>query len=373
MTIELIVERIVQESRTPDGRRQIDKAEPVRLAGWTSARIDRSISKIADSFAFQYADRWYPDDEPYVLTPDLVCRVELDGELAIVGWSIVTSERFEAERYELNCEGYSLPGLMNKSSAIAKTGQFKNTSFKTIVAELTKNFNFGVDYDMDGDENTVIKSYCIDEGELTDACLERLCRMFGALMTPQPSGRLKIWRTDAATAEDYDFFPQPKVFEHVKDFSERCSEYLVVGEAPTNANSNGRESAQALVQSIIDGEVLTYSPVIVTAEGPGDPAYLKQRAVYELNVRAGRSEYINVTYPGMRDRNGRIISPGGFANFSFVPSNGFTGRPIEPSRIRMLVESVRTTLDGTNGIESTYTLVDPATYSINPIPPEVKA
>ena len=372
--ISLVVETVSSITYDAEGRPRVVKSAPVKLGGWTSVAIDRSIARAADSFAFQYYDIWYPEDKQVVLEPDLICHVDIDGELAIVGWSVATSIKIAGEdTYILNCEGYSLPGLTYKSSAISKTGQFKNASFKNIVKELTKNYNFGVDFDssLNGEENETIRSFCIDEGEFTINALERLCRMFGALMTARSNGRLKIWRTDESKPADYIFDVKPLEFTHVKDFADRCSEYLIVGERPSNATNNGKGSSGANIVSIVDSNVLTYSPVIVSAEGPGYPKYLDRRAQYEVNVRAGRSEYVMVKFPGCRDVQGKFIEPGGTVDFSYVPSASVSKRPIVATQ-RMMVESVSTTLDKDNGLESVITLVDPKTYSVTPQPPEIK-
>lgn len=329
--------------------------------GWTDIGLTRAMDAIAGAFAISLTERWAGDgkvsaqQEPWPILNGDRCRIELGGEPIIDGYVDQFRPSFSSTDHTIEIQGRDKTGDLVDCSAFHKPDQWKNLNLLQIAKILCAPFGVSVRAEVDvGEAFPTIK---LQQGETVFAALDRLARFRKLLLAPDVAGGVVITRVGTSRAE-VALVQGVNILSAsgVLDTSQRFSEYIVKGQSTKSTTEDGvAESHQEA--TIGDTSVPRYRPLVVMAESAANP---RDRAIWEANVRLGRSATAKVTLPGWRQTpGGKLWAPNQLVGVrsSWLRMNG-----------DMLIRQVTYRRSGTEGTLVDLDLVSPQAFS--PEPPD---
>ena len=275
----------------------------LRYGGWTDVEVKRSMEAVSGAFTVGLTERWAGQDRPWVILPGSECTIYVDGELMITGYVDALDVSFDAGSHNVTVKGRDKTADMVDCSAVHTPDQWTNIGLDKLARILAS--PFGVPVTIEADVGAAFPSVKLDHGETAYEALERHARQRAALLLPDRRGGLVVTTPGARRAA-------VKLEQGVNvlsasgglDFSSRFSDYIVKGQT-VGSDDWDAEAAAHVTASDSDNRISRYRPLIVQAEALQDNGSAKKRAVWEKNVRKGRSAKATVTVQGWRQ------SPGG--------------------------------------------------------------
>jgi prophage tail gpP-like protein len=302
-----------------------------RYGGWTYINVERSLDIFTHSFSLRYTDTWAANSEPWKIRDGDAAQIFFGDELMLTGYVNVAEWQVSAKDWQLTSNGRSKSGDLEDCSAFHVPGRWKNKSPVAIIQDLVKPFGMTVssteaDALLSGNQIAIIHkkfqrhskdqlkpltTFSLEEGETVHDAIERLCKQTVLLAISLPDGNIELIRSDVprdkvVTLPVGDCISR-KVTTNDQD---RFSQYDAIGQSRGNVNNAG-EAVISPRQQAKDEGVKRFRPLVVIAEhAVSQRDQLTARAVWERNVRAGRSMRYFVTIPGVLAPNGKIWTPG---------------------------------------------------------------
>jgi prophage tail gpP-like protein len=283
------------------------QVEGVNYRGWKSIEISIGLEQIAGSFKLTVSDRWHGQNQAWPILPGSECTVTIGDTTVITGYVNETNPEYDHKSHGLTVNGRDATGDLVDCSAIYKSGQWSGVNILRIAKDLCS--PFGIDVDTDVDVGKKFAKFALQEGETVFEALERAARQRGLLLLSDGIGGLLITRAaeskiDAALIKGKNVERASGTFSH----KDRFSEYIIKGQSPGgDVFAEAAHHAQLKAKSE-DETVTRYRPLIVYAE-QGDGTTYKDRAVWERNVRAGRSARLDYTVTGWEYKSGSLWLP----------------------------------------------------------------
>lgn len=188
-------------------------------------------------------------------------------------------------------------------AAIHKGGSWKGQTLLQIAKDLCDPFAIAVRSDVDLGQ--AFGRFALQDSETVHEALERGARMRGVIMVTAPDGALVFTRAASK--------PIRTVIERgvnlvdgelVDSDEERFSHYTVKSQSSGSDSWSGKSAAGAKGETD-DPQVKRYRPLIVHAEqGEQGSKQLTTRALWERNVRFGKSLTYKATMVGWRHEQG---------------------------------------------------------------------
>lgn len=268
-----------------------------RLTGWQEINITLSMDNLAGSFELQFSDR-YGDDDKYRVTPGDRCTVSVDGETLITGYVFEAMPSYDASTHSVTVRGNDAAGDLVDCSAMHKGGEWTNATLVQIADDLT--LPFDVEVRPLVDVGAPFRKFSIQQGETVFEALDRAARFRGVMLMSDGQGGLLITRAGINNSVlPTALAPGENVLSAQAHLSwrERYSQYTVKGEGIGDDESWGAAVTQQAGYAL-DKSVDRYRPLVILAEENGHAQSFGERAVWQRNVRAGRSARVTYTVQG---------------------------------------------------------------------------
>jgi prophage tail gpP-like protein len=270
------------------------KVNGVNYGGWQTIEVKRSIEELAGSFRLGYFDHWIEGGQALPIEEGDECEITIDGTQVLAGYVDEFHGDYDLDTHTLSVEGRSFAGDLCDSSAIFKSGQWRQTTLKQVALDLCAPFDIGV---MTGGDGNLVK-FGIQQGESVFEVLERAARSQGVLLTSSANGSISFVQPGAKTTSTrIELGVNVKRSSLRGSWKERFGSYLVKGQSPGAADFFGVAAAQPAPGKATDDDVDRYRPLIVMPETHAR-SDLQKRAVWERNIRAGRSRRYRYQVPG---------------------------------------------------------------------------
>jgi prophage tail gpP-like protein len=277
-----------------------------KYGGWTSVTARRSMESIADEFSLQLTNQRVGSVGQYVATgltlrdvkiaaDELAgsdeCAIQIDGKSVIVGYVDDFDFEYDANRADLRVSGRSKTGDLVDCSAVYRTGLWQNATLMQIASDLCNPFGITVSSSV-LDSTDWMKPFArfrIDDGESVYETLSRAAEMRAVLLRSGNDGNLLIERAaQAYSGVGLELGKNVLVGSIGRSYRERFSEYTFKGQTEASDEWSGL-SANNLEHRVTDTGVSRYRPLVVQSEKQRGKDDVGKRAVWERNVRAGRS------------------------------------------------------------------------------------
>lgn len=329
--------------------------------GWTDVGVTRAMDAVAGAFAISLTERWAGDDktssqvEPWPILNGDRCRLELGGEAVIDGYVDQFRPSYSQGDHTIEIQGRDKTGDLVDCSAFHQPDQWTNLNLLQIAKILCA--PFGVKVRAEVDVGPAFDTIKLQQGETVFAALDRLARFRKVLFSPDVAGGVVITRAGTQRAA-VPLIQGVNILlaSGVLDTSQRFSKYIVKSQSVKSTTLDGvSESHQEAVTT--DSGITRYRPLVVMAEGGSAP---RDRAVWEANVRLGRSATAKVTLFGWRQTpTGPLWAPNQLVAVK-SPWLRMDGD--------MLIRQVTYTRSATEGTRVELDLVSPQAFS--PEPPD---
>lgn len=332
--------------------------------GWTEVGVTRAMDAIAGAFQISLTERWAGDGRlPAQATPWPIlngdrCQVKFGNDTVIDGYVDQFRPSFGPNDHRIEIQGRDKTCDLVDCSAFHQPDQWSNLDLLQIAQILCK--PFGVSVRAAADVGAKFPTIKLQQGETVFAALDRLARFRKLLLAPDTGGGVVITRagTQRATVKLAQGVNILSATGNL-DTSQRFSQYIVKGQNVQSMTLEGEVETHAEARTT-DSGVPRYRPLVIMAETGADNASARERAIWEANVRLGRSAAAEIIVAGWRQGgNGALWAPNLLV-------------PVTAAWLRMdgdmLIRQVTYTRRQSEGTRCTLSLVSPQAFS--PEPPD---
>lgn len=274
-----------------------------RYSGWTGMRVTRGMERAAADFSLTLSERWPERREPWRIVPGEACRILIDGETVITGYTDSFEVALDAGSHTVSVAGRSKTADLIDCSADIPGGQFRGFTPAEIAASLAAPFGVEVRSEI---EPEPVGEAQIQQGDTPFEILERLSRLQGFLVGDTPEGHLRLYRIGTDRADEALREGANLLTARIRlDHSQVHSEYRIKGQQPWRPGLGPEDLTAASAAVIVEGEA-RYRPLMIVAEAQADPAWCRRRAHWEAQRRAARALGVDVTVQGWRQASGAL-------------------------------------------------------------------
>lgn len=286
-----------------------------QLLGWTAISVTRSIENMPSSFDISLTEKFPGDAGTFAANPGDSCQVMIGGDVVITGYVDAYMPSITAEDHTIRIQGRSKSEDFVDCSAEWPGGQISGATALGIVQKLAK--PYGIDVAAKAEVGPAIPQFNLTLGETPYAISERVCRYRGLLIYDMPDGSMVLAQAGNGKMASGLVQSAPgapgnlQTCQGAWTLGDRFSNYdawLQSVDTMVDVGTGGN-----LLSSQTDSGVKRHRLMDIIAEaGGGGQDVAKQRAIWELNRRIGRSLAITATVDSWRDSAGTLWTP----NFS---------------------------------------------------------
>lgn len=271
--------------------------------GWISAQVKRSLDSFAHAFSLTYRDRWTDMQESWPIRGGAECQLFWDDELLITGYVDRPTWTVTGDTWDLRADGRSRTRNLVDSSAVHKTGFWRDVRAVDVIRDLCGPHDVEVRDEVR--DTTLFARLAIKEGEKAFQAINRICTNRGMLPLSTVDGHMRLWNSEPPGGNHPLIDTASAISrQYVDDVSDRFSEYLT---ACTGTGQKADAFASAVAR---DTGITDYRPFVVVCDAPGPQLAADLRAVWEANVRHARGERLTYAFASAVDAQGRTYLPG---------------------------------------------------------------
>lgn len=270
--------------------------------GWKSIQITKSLEQLAHTFRLGITEKWINQDQRLPIAEGAPCTIAVDDDEIITGYVDEAPNQYTVRSHTVTVGGRSKTGDLVDCSAIYQTGSWADADLLQIATDLCD--PFGIVVQSEVPVGTVFKRFSIQEGETVHECLERAARVRNLLLTTSPTGDLVLTRSGRVrTSTALEYGRNVKSGGRSGSWKERFSKYVVKSQGSGSDDFNAASSSQQSAE-ISDQAVTRYRPLIILAEDSVTGQAVSDRATWERNIRAGRSQRVRYQVMGWSHEGG---------------------------------------------------------------------
>lgn len=283
------------------------KVHGVEYAGWTAARVTRSIEAISGRFELEVTDRWSEIQEPWPIVEEDECSLEVGGVGVIRGYVDKRTILYAASEHRFSVSGRDRTGALVDCSADLKQWEFRRVPLLSLAQRLTQPFGLEVGLQAGAIIPKPPGKFSVDPGETAFDALESACRLAGLLPVCDGEGGVRLTRAGEERCSTELIQGENILAASAEyDASGRFHRYVVMSQQ-AGSDDLGGEAAARVRASARDENVRRKDRVlIIRPDSAATPAYAQQRAAWEATVRAGRSRRFRVTVQGWHQGDGTL-------------------------------------------------------------------
>lgn len=323
--------------------------------GWRSVEVRRSISKMASTFKLDLTDAW--GTEPYIFIEDTSVKILVGGEELITGYIDSIDPNIDSKNYDLSISGRCRTGDLIDCSAVNKPGTWKKLNILQICQRLTE--PFGINVSMVEAPGDAIAEVTITAGQSPFDVLEPLCKEKALLPLGNVQGNLFLTvagNEDANDSLTYGGDNANVITVGGKfDYKQRFSNYYVKGQRKSEGDGWNRSTVNIYGEAT-DQNIGRYRPKLFTTNSLLTNNAAAKRAAWEAQVRAGKSNTLNVMVGDWRQSNGDLWREN---------LNVYVYIPVLRVSAEMIIEEITYVLND-SGRTCSMKLVSPDTFAPEP-------
>jgi prophage tail gpP-like protein len=313
---------------------------------WDEVVVEAGAQHAARSFSIICAEPNQAIGADWPLRPGVEVRVLASGTLLVAGYIDTYAPEFGDGYHRAVISGRSKTKDAIDSSAIHKTGEWRNKDLSGVAKDLLQPFN--LQFTSKLKNLTKFPVWRLAPGATVFSELETMARQDMALLIGAADGSLVITRADQFSAHSSALVEGVNIQQASAQLSEidKHDEVYARGQMWEGSGAD----AQRLESVSRDKTVERHRPQLVIAEGATTKNMVKNRAKWQSLRNSGWSVQVTIVAPGWRDGGGVVWDP---EKTVFVES-----ARLKISQM-MAIKKVRFLQNSEQGTISTLELVDP--------------
>ncbi|CAJ2713839.1 phage baseplate assembly protein [Burkholderia pseudomallei] len=333
------------------------------LAGWTYLRCTRGIERFPSDFEIGMTELFPGQANDVVVQPGDPCVLTLGVAPVVTGYVDRVVPSINAAMHEIRVTGRGRCQDLLDCAAQWPSGQISNCTAADIATKLAVPYNITVNCDATG--LPIIPQQNIMLGETAYEIIERSSRFSALLVYEDSDGTLKMTRagTEAMSSGIQEGINMESCAVE-RSMDQRYSEIIAVMIGTNNLLD--LNAVNAPVFTATDPNVTRHRRRIIIAEA-GELGWDigKQRALWEVARRRGRSEVVHVTVDNWYDVDGNLWEPNKLIDV-LIPSMKVSGDQAGTVPVRYLIAEVTYHL-GLDGTHAELTLMAPEAFTPQPV------
>ncbi|ARK86038.1 phage baseplate assembly protein [Burkholderia pseudomallei] len=333
------------------------------LSGWTSLRCTRGIERFPSDFEIGMTELFPGQANDVVVQPGDECILTIGLDPVVTGYVDRVVPSVDANMHEIRVTGRGKCQDLLDCAAQWPNGQISNCTALDIATKLAVPYNITVNCDVD--KLPIIPQQNIMLGETAYEIIERSSRFSALLVYENADGTLQLTRagTQAMSSGVQEGINMESVAVE-RSMDQRYSEIMAVMIGTNNLLD--LNAINAPVFTATDPNVNRHRRRIIIAEA-GELGWDigKQRALWEVARRRGRSEVIHLTVDNWRDVDGNLWEPNKLIDV-LIPSMKVSGDQGGTVPVRYLITEVTYHLD-LEGTHAELTLMAPEAFVPQPV------
>jgi prophage tail gpP-like protein len=333
------------------------------LSGWTSLRCTRGIERFPSDFEIGMTELFPGQANDVVVQPGDACILTIGLDPVVTGYVDRVVPSINANMHEIRVTGRGKCQDLLDCAAQWPNGQISNCTAADIATKLAVPYDITVNCDVD--KLPIIPQQNIMLGETAYEIIERSSRFSALLVYEDPDGTLRMTR--AGTVAMSSGIQEGINMESAaveRSMDQRYSEIIAV-----MTGTNNLLDLNAVNQppfTALDPNVSRHRRrVIITEAGELGYDVGKQRALWEVARRRGRSEVVHVTVDNWRDIDGNLWEPNKLIDV-LIPSMKVSGDQAGTTPVRYLIAEVTYHL-GLDGTHAELMLMAPEAFTPQPV------
>lgn len=333
------------------------------LAGWTSLRCTRGIERFPSDFEIGMTELFPGQANDVVVQPGDPCILTIGLDPVVTGYVDKVIPSINANMHEIRVTGRGKCQDLLDCAAQWPNGQISNCTAADIATKLAVPYNIDVACDVSG--LPIIPQQNIMLGETAYEIIERSARFSALLVFEDRDGKLRLTRagTDVMSSGVQEGINMESAAVE-RSMDQRYSEIIAVMIGTNNLLD--LNAVNAPVFTATDPNVTRHRRRVIIAEA-GELGWDigKQRALWEVARRRGRSEVVHVTVDNWRDVDGNLWEPNKLIDI-LIPSMKISGDQSGTIPVRYLIVEVTYHL-GLEGTHAELTLMAPEAFTPQPV------
>jgi prophage tail gpP-like protein len=298
-----------------------------------------------------------------VVQPGDPCILTIGLDPVVTGYVDKVIPSINANMHEIRVTGRGKCQDLLDCAAQWPNGQISNCTAADIATKLAVPYNIDVACDVAG--LPIIPQQNIMLGETAYEIIERSARFSALLVFEDRDGKLRLTRagTDVMSSGIQEGVNMESVAVE-RSMDQRYSEIIAVMIGTNNLLD--LNAVNAPVFTATDPNVTRHRRRVIIAEA-GELGWDigKQRALWEVARRRGRSEVVHVTVDNWRDVDGNLWEPNKLIDI-LIPSMKISGDQSGTIPVRYLIVEVTYHL-GLEGTHAELTLMAPEAFTPQPV------
>ncbi|BGI52721.1 MAG: baseplate protein [Candidatus Hamiltonella defensa (Ceratovacuna japonica)] len=278
--------------------------------GWTRVQISAGIERLSRDFNVELTRQWPGESGSAPLQPSIqkgeLVEVLMGQDKVLTGWIEATPVRYDALSIHVGITGRSKTADLIDCAAPVTV--FTGKTLYQIATALAK--PFGINVISQGAPTQPLQEVQADYGETVHEVLNKALGLQQALAWDDEDGNLLIGRVGTARATTALVWGENILScDTEQSIRDRFSEYQVAGQRSGDDADFGEATLTALRAKAKDRQITRYRPQHIQQSGQATGASCRQRAEFEAQQRAARTEETTYTVQGWRQGNGSLWQP----------------------------------------------------------------
>ncbi len=276
--------------------------------GWTRVSVTAGIERAARDFRFDITRQW-PGDEgmQHNCRPGDSCVLMIGDDRILTGYIDAVPVQYDSGRITLGLSGRSKTADLIDCSAPSSPGQWLGQSVEQIASALAA--PYGISVRSEADTGATISDHQVQQGETAFESIDRLLKQRQLLATDDSDGALVFIKPGTRSATTALVLGQNILTaDYPNDWKDRYSTYTCKGQGSGTDDAFGADVSEA-EGTATDTAVTRHRLLIVQQSGQADTISCDDRAAYERDLRAARSQAVTYTVQGWRQADGSLWQP----------------------------------------------------------------
>ncbi len=270
--------------------------------GWEKVEIRRSLYSLAGTFDLTLSPVWEQMPDHYALYAGENCQIKIGSTPVITGFIDRVTQIIDSSQRSIRVTGRDLTADLVDCSYMGTLRCWQNISLESLVTKFLAPFKIA--HYIEGPTGNLFPTWGIETESIFDN-LSKAASLRQLLLTTNGKGDLVITKPHTQRLSAF-INSQSNVLsaEKSEDYSSRYSHYetrIQNFQAEKLTETNLKVIAKAN-----DEEVKRYRPLLVSQEGEISPEIAKKRIKWERNLRASRSDRVEITLTGWLNRMGHL-------------------------------------------------------------------
>lgn len=278
------------------------------LTGWKTVKLKKSLDRLAGKFELSMINE--PEFLQFVDT-QRITQIFVGEDKILTGYIDKIHPVVTKDTMSLSIIGRERTADLVDCSAINKPGTWNNIKFNRLLEDLlspdkANGKTFNIETIIQATINEPIKKFTINIGDTVYDAISKLCALYNLIPITNSDGDLVIVGDDISSAIDPLILGGNLLeIDGITDFSNRFSEYSVKGNL-TNKGTGWSKSNVNILGEATDLNVERFRPLQIKAEDNVTNAIAKDRASWEAQIRAGRSQTTTCIVSEWRQSDGSL-------------------------------------------------------------------